>query len=87
MQYDDDIAFQRAILANPADTTLKLVYADWLQDRGDPRAEYVRLQVQLHTQVNTAAAVEAAPQDLAAYQAVFGAVASNCGSCHEAYRM
>jgi uncharacterized protein (TIGR02996 family) len=48
MQYEDDIAFQRAILANPSDTTLKLVYADWLQDRADPRAEYVRLQVQLN---------------------------------------
>jgi uncharacterized protein (TIGR02996 family) len=46
MQYDD-IAFQRAILANPADTTLKLVYADWLQDRADPRAEYVRAQIEL----------------------------------------
>jgi uncharacterized protein (TIGR02996 family) len=45
MQYDDDIAFQRAILANPADTTQKLVYADWLQDRADPRAEFVRMQV------------------------------------------
>jgi uncharacterized protein (TIGR02996 family) len=47
MQLNDDIAFQRAILANPADTTLKLVYADWLQERGDPRAEYVRLQLAL----------------------------------------
>jgi uncharacterized protein (TIGR02996 family) len=46
MHYDDDIAFQRAILANPADTTLKLVYADWLQDRADPRAEFVRAQVE-----------------------------------------
>ena len=36
---------------------------------------------------DTAAAVAAAPQDLAAFQAVFGPVASNCGSCHEAYRM
>lgn len=35
---------------------------------------------------DTAAAVEANPQDLAAFQAVFGPVASNCGSCHEAYR-
>jgi len=25
---NDDIAFQRAILENPSDTTLKLVYAD-----------------------------------------------------------
>lgn len=46
MQYDDDIAFQRAIMANPADTTLKLVYADWLQERNDPRAEFVRAQVE-----------------------------------------
>jgi uncharacterized protein (TIGR02996 family) len=49
MQYEDDIAFQRAILANPSDTTLKLVYADWLQDRSDPRAEYVRLQIEIAT--------------------------------------
>ena len=60
MHYDDDIAFQRAILANPADTTLKLVYADWLQERDDPRAEFVRLQVELHTTRSTAAAVNAA---------------------------
>jgi uncharacterized protein (TIGR02996 family) len=46
MQHTDDIAFQRAILANPSDTTLKLVYADWLQERNDPRADYVRLQVE-----------------------------------------
>jgi uncharacterized protein (TIGR02996 family) len=46
MRHDDDIAFQRAILADPADTTLKLVYADWLQDRDDPRAEFVRAQVE-----------------------------------------
>lgn len=60
MPYEDDIAFQRAILANPADTTLKLVYADWLRDRADPRAEYVRLQVQLHTMVSSESAVDAA---------------------------
>ena len=49
MHYDDDTAFQRAIRANPADTTLKLVYADWLQEHDDLRAEFVRLQVELHT--------------------------------------
>src|SRR5437870_4608015 len=47
MQYDDDIAFQRAILAAPSDTTLKLVYADWLQERDDPRADYIRLQLKI----------------------------------------
>lgn len=33
------------------------------------------------------AAVDANPQDLAAFQSVFGPVASNCGSCHETYRL
>lgn len=60
MQYEDDIAFQRAILANPSDTTLKLVYADWLQDRADPRAEFVRLQIQLNGMVAQASATQAA---------------------------
>lgn len=36
---------------------------------------------------DTAAAVEAAPQDLAAFKAVFGTVAGNCGTCHENYRL
>jgi uncharacterized protein (TIGR02996 family) len=60
MQSDDDTAFQRAILANPADTTLKLVYADWLQEHDDPRAEFVRLQVELHTARTSTVAVNAA---------------------------
>ena len=36
---------------------------------------------------DTAAAVAAAPQDLAAFQAAFGPVAANCGACHETYRL
>ena len=36
---------------------------------------------------DVAAAVAANPQDLAGFQAVFGPVAGNCGTCHEAYRM
>jgi uncharacterized protein (TIGR02996 family) len=48
MRYEDDAAFQRAILANPSDTTLKLVYADWLQDRADPRADYIRMTMEFN---------------------------------------
>lgn len=33
-----------------------------------------------------AAAVAAAPQDLAAFQAAFGPVGAGCGACHETYR-
>jgi uncharacterized protein (TIGR02996 family) len=60
MRYEDDVAFQRAILANPSDTTLKLVYADWLQESDDLRAEFARLQVQLYTTGSVESAVEAA---------------------------
>jgi uncharacterized protein (TIGR02996 family) len=41
---DDDKAFLRTILSNPAELTGWLVYADWLDERDDPRAEFVRLQ-------------------------------------------
>src|SRR5688572_680687 len=60
MRCEDDVAFQRAIMANPADTTLKLVYADWLQDRADPRAEFVRLQLQLNGMVGQESVAQAA---------------------------
>jgi cytochrome c556 len=36
---------------------------------------------------DVSAAVSAPPADLAAFQAQFGAIASNCGGCHQAYRM
>lgn len=31
--------FRDAINNNPSDTTLQLVFADWLEEQGDPRAE------------------------------------------------
>lgn len=37
-------AFFQAILENPDDDTPRLVYADWLTDRGDPRGEFVHAQ-------------------------------------------
>jgi len=42
---DEEHAFLRGILTNPADLTGWLAYADWLDERSDPRAEYLRLQV------------------------------------------
>ena len=35
------------ILAHPNDRELRLVFADWLEEQGDPRGELVRLQCQL----------------------------------------
>jgi uncharacterized protein (TIGR02996 family) len=43
----DDDSFLLAILAAPHDQASRLVYADWLEERGDPRGEYLRLHCQL----------------------------------------
>jgi uncharacterized protein (TIGR02996 family) len=40
MTTEDD--FQAALDANPEDWQMRLVLADWLQERGDPRAEGYR---------------------------------------------
>lgn len=42
----DELAFLKAIHANPADDLPRLVYADWLDERGDPLAEMIRLGVE-----------------------------------------
>jgi len=38
----DDEAFLRAIVDAPGDDAPRLVYADWLDERGDPRGAYLR---------------------------------------------
>lgn len=45
----DDAAFIAAIRAAPGDDAARLVYADWLEERGDPRADYLRAEVALAT--------------------------------------
>jgi uncharacterized protein (TIGR02996 family) len=43
-----DEAFLGAMLEAPDDETPQLIYADWLEEQGDPeRAEFIRLQAQL----------------------------------------
>ena len=39
--------FLTAILENPADDDPRLVYADWLDERCDPRGEFIRVQCRL----------------------------------------
>ena len=39
--------FLAAICANPDDDAPRLVYADWLDEHGDPRGEFIRVQVEL----------------------------------------
>src|SRR4051794_22487035 len=40
-----------AIIAEPDEEARRLVYADWLEDRGDPLAELTRLQVFLQREL------------------------------------
>lgn len=43
-----DEAFLRDIAANPDDDATRLIYADWLDENGDPaRAEFIRVQIGL----------------------------------------
>lgn len=39
----DEAAFQAALDRDPSDHTTRLVFADWLDEQGDPRAEGYRL--------------------------------------------
>lgn len=43
----DHATFLRAIIAAPDDDLPRLVYADYLDERGDPRGEFIRLQIAL----------------------------------------
>lgn len=40
-------AFFRAMQEAPDDDDVRLVFADWLEERGDPRAEFLRVQLEL----------------------------------------
>jgi uncharacterized protein (TIGR02996 family) len=56
----DDEAFRNAVLAAPDDDAPRLVYADWLEERGDPRGEFIRLDLELARR----GADDPAPRDL-----------------------
>src|SRR5579864_5943301 len=43
----DQNAFLHTICAHPDDDAPRLVYADWLDERGDPLGEFIRVQVEL----------------------------------------
>jgi uncharacterized protein (TIGR02996 family) len=43
----EEDAFISEILASPRDDAPRLVFADWLEERGDPRGEFLRVSVRL----------------------------------------
>jgi uncharacterized protein (TIGR02996 family) len=56
------LEFLRAISEDPADVAQRLVFADWLEEQGDWRCEFVRLDCTLRTLPDD----RPPPQDLAA---------------------
>ncbi len=40
-------AFLQDIVNNPEDEAVRLIYADWLEEQGNPRGEFIRVQCQL----------------------------------------
>ncbi len=48
MTDDPEQTFLAAIAANTNDVDARAVYADWLEERGDPRGEYLRLEALLY---------------------------------------
>ncbi len=65
---DDARALLSAIVADPADDTVRLAYADCIEERGNStRAEFIRLQIEaerLHPNSNARAALEARAEAL-----------------------
>jgi len=49
-------AFERALAADPNDLGAAGIYADWLEERGDPRGEFMRVQMALEDESLPAAA-------------------------------
>jgi uncharacterized protein (TIGR02996 family) len=45
MAHDPELL--QAILDHPADDQLRLIYADWLDERADPLGEFIRVQIAL----------------------------------------
>jgi uncharacterized protein (TIGR02996 family) len=43
----EERAFLHAIMEQPSDDSRNLVYADWLDEQGDPRSEYLRLMIKV----------------------------------------
>lgn len=43
----DNQSFIQAIQTNPSDEIPRLIYADWLDERGDPRGELIRVQCEI----------------------------------------
>jgi len=59
----DESTFLEGIKANPEDLFLRQVYADWLEERGDPRSEYLRVDGDLQQLMASLASSDSAKEE------------------------
>ncbi len=79
--------FLRSIHETPEDDDLRLVFADWLDEEGDPRAEFIRIQIALARHPHglaTRVRLEQQNRDLLARHSKqwFGPLAKHADICH-----
>jgi carbon storage regulator CsrA len=43
----EELVFVQAVLETPDDVGIRLIFADWLEDHGDPLGEFIRVQCRL----------------------------------------
>jgi len=60
---NDESNFLEGIQANPEDLFLRQVYADWLEERGDPRSEYLRIDGELQQLMGSLASSDSAKEE------------------------
>jgi uncharacterized protein (TIGR02996 family) len=79
-----DLGFLQTILAEPDDDTHRLIYADWLDEHGDPRAAYLRAEVALAARPTEDPGYAAAEAELVALRAALDpAWLAAVGKCYD----
>jgi uncharacterized protein (TIGR02996 family) len=59
----DREAFVQEIAAHPDDDAPRLIYADWLEERGDPQGQFIRVQCELARMPDSARWEELLPRE------------------------
>jgi uncharacterized protein (TIGR02996 family) len=62
---DEHLAFLEALASNPDDDAVWQVFADWLEERGDPRSAFIRQTIALSQGAIAPQQAEAAAEQLA----------------------
>jgi uncharacterized protein (TIGR02996 family) len=52
--FHTDDEFLREVVRQPSERTLRLVYADWLDERDDARGESIRVEEEMRTAISQA---------------------------------